>query len=148
MPFLDDPFIFTQSDRASSNFALDKGKRIYMFDFRDVGVTAGVLRQLYARSGYRSLYKQRGGVLGVDRQSQQSSITRVGAVLKTTGDSTLGTSASTLIYKIHTDIVGRSRYARHSQGPTLAFDMWLSTSSRFAILDADSVSYAGDRQLK
>ncbi len=67
-----------------------------MFDFRDVGVLPESFASYTLGQVTDPFINSRGGgyLEWIDNRNK-SSITRVGAVLKTTGDSTLGTSAST-----------------------------------------------------
>ena len=135
MHYLDDPLIFTQSDMDSSNFALDKNKRICMFDFRDVGVLPESFASYTLGGSLDPFINNVAGYLGWIDDRNRNSVARAGAVLKTSSDATLGTSAPTS-NKIRTDTVDRSRYARHSQGLILACVCLCG----FATLHADSVS--------
>jgi hypothetical protein len=113
MHFLNDRLIFTQSDMDSSNFALDEHKRVCMFDFRDVGVLPESFASYTLGNSSDPFISSVAEHLEWVDNRNRNSMTRAGAVLKTSSDATLGTSA-TASTEIRTDLVDRSRYTRYS----------------------------------
>lgn len=134
MDFLNDRLIFTQSDMDSSNFALDEHKRVCIFNFRDVGVLPESFASYTLGSSLDPFISRVAEHLEWVDNCNRNSMARAGAVLKTSSDATLGTSATASI-EIRTDLVDRSRYTQYSQASTLV----LVCMCGFAISGADSV---------
>ena len=94
MYILDDPLIFTHSDMDSSNFALDKDKRICMFGFRDIRVLPESFAS-YTLGSHDPFIRNVAAHLGWVGYPNRMSMTKARVVFITASDPTLGTRAIT-----------------------------------------------------